>query len=151
LTGRRRSREQLRLVRWDWERNHPPSRAGGRFQASFELLSGRVSGELVACLLGMMRCMQLARLVAVMHGMEMVGMCNVGMVAGFLMMALRMRFGCCVVVLGRVFMVRGGLPVVIDLFLVRHVLSVVEVYRRSRFRDRPGPYPRTMASRRLSR
>jgi hypothetical protein len=71
----------------------------------------------------MMLGVQLARLVAVVLRVEMVGVGDVGVVGGPFMVARLVGPGCCVVVPGGMLMVRGGVPVVLDLFFVRHGIS----------------------------
>jgi hypothetical protein len=71
-----------------------------------------VACEIVACLVGMVLGVQLARLIAVVLRMEVVRM---GVVGGLFVMAGRMRRGCCV-------MVRGVVLVMVDLLLVGHVI-----------------------------
>lgn len=80
----------------------------------------------MACLLGMMGRMELVRLVAVVHGVEVMRMRDVGMVPGFLVVAVGVRLGGGVMVLDGVFVMCCGLPVVVDLLLLGHVISWVE-------------------------
>lgn len=78
--------------------------------------------KLVACLVGVMLRVQLPRLVAVVLRVEMVGMGDVRMMGGLLMMPGGMGLGRCMVVLGGVLMMGCGVPVMFDLFLVGHVI-----------------------------
>jgi hypothetical protein len=78
--------------------------------------------ELVACLVGVMLRVQLTRLVAVVLRVEMVGTGDVRVMGGLLMMPGGMGFGRCVVVLGGMLMMGCGVPVMLDLFLVGHVI-----------------------------
>jgi len=74
----------------------------------------------------MMLSVELARLVAVVFGVEMVGMGHVGVVGRFFVMAGFVRLGGVVVMLGRVLVVFRRFAVMFDLFLVGHDLILVE-------------------------
>jgi hypothetical protein len=77
--------------------------------------------ELVACLVVMLG-VQLARLIAVMFSVEVVGSGDMRVVRGLLVVPGRMRLGRGVVVPCRMLMVSCGALVMLDLFLVRHVI-----------------------------
>ncbi len=96
----------------------------GRGDAALRLGSnaGGLPCELVACLAGMVLGVQLARLVAMMLRVEMVRMGDMGVVGGLFVEAARMRLGCGVMMPRGMFVMLGSVLVVLDLFLVGHVI-----------------------------
>src|ERR1017187_10270452 len=71
----------------------------------------------MARLAGVMLGVQLGRLVVVGLRMEIVGVGDMGVVAGLFAQAGRMGLGCGMVMAGGVFVVRDSVPVVVDLFI----------------------------------
>jgi hypothetical protein len=63
---------------------------------------------------------QLARLIAVVFGVEVVGMGELGVMGGLLVVSILVRQRGFAVMLGGAFVVFGGLVVVFDLFRVGH-------------------------------
>jgi hypothetical protein len=90
-----------------------------------------VTGELVAGFVVVLG-VQLAGFLAVVLRMQVMSAGDVGVVRGFLVKPRRMRLGRGIVVPCGVAMVRGCVPVVVDLFLVGH--GIVSL----RFTDNPG-------------
>jgi hypothetical protein len=81
-----------------------------------------VTRELVARLVRVMFGVKLARLICMVLRVKMVSVGDMGVVSSLLVITRGMRRGGCVMVLGGVFVVSGCLPVMLDLFLVRHDL-----------------------------
>ncbi len=80
-----------------------------------------VPGKLVRRILGVLLGVQLPCLVAVVLGVKVVGVRDVGVMRGLLVMTGGVRLGGGMVVPCCVLMMRGRLLVVLYLFLVRHV------------------------------
>ena len=78
--------------------------------------------EFLARLVAVLFGVQLARFVGMVFRLEMMGMRDVSVMCGPFVVAGRVRLGRRKMVPGCVFMMGGGVPVMVDLFLVGHVI-----------------------------